>query len=200
MMQLERAFARAGGMLVAGTDPTGSGGVIPGYSNQRQIELLVEAGFTPLEAISIGTLNGAKYLGPRLTHRIDRAGQTGGPRAGDRQSGRAHRRCAQRGDRVPPGHRVRSGEARGVGDGKSGVVVTRKDVKRVIDAKRFGEVKARWWILAASLLLLAPAAAGAQELAQPRLTISAGYQFMSDPSWDTYLDARLGRRGHAEAQ
>ncbi len=50
-------------MLVAGTDPTGSGGVIPGYSNQRQIELLVEAGFTSLEAISICTLNGAKYLG-----------------------------------------------------------------------------------------------------------------------------------------
>jgi Amidohydrolase family len=62
-MALERAFARAGGMLVAGTDPTGSGGVIPGYSNQRQLELLVEAGFTPLEAITIGTLNGAKYLG-----------------------------------------------------------------------------------------------------------------------------------------
>ena len=36
---------------------------MPGYANQRQIELLVEAGFTPLEAISIGTLNGAKYLG-----------------------------------------------------------------------------------------------------------------------------------------
>ena len=63
MMQLEHAFAKAGGLLVAGTDPTGSGGVIPGYSNQRQIELLVEAGFTPLEAISIATLNGAKYLG-----------------------------------------------------------------------------------------------------------------------------------------
>jgi enamidase len=63
MMQLERAFTRAGGLLVAGTDPTGSGGVVPGYSNQRQIELLVEAGFTPLEAISIGSLNGAKYLG-----------------------------------------------------------------------------------------------------------------------------------------
>jgi enamidase len=62
-MALERAFARAGGMLVAGTDPTGSGGVIPGFSNQRQIELLVEEGFTPLEAISIATLNGAKYLG-----------------------------------------------------------------------------------------------------------------------------------------
>lgn len=62
-MKLERAFARAGGQLVAGTDPTGGGGVIPGYSNQRQLELLVEAGFTPLEAIRIGTLNGATYLG-----------------------------------------------------------------------------------------------------------------------------------------
>jgi enamidase len=61
-MALERAFVRAGGMLLAGTDPTGGGGVIPGYSNQRQVELLVEAGFTPLEAITISTLNGAKYL------------------------------------------------------------------------------------------------------------------------------------------
>jgi len=62
-MKLERNFARAGGLLVAGTDPTGSGGVVAGFSNQRQLELLVEAGFTPLEAIGIGTLNGAKYLG-----------------------------------------------------------------------------------------------------------------------------------------
>jgi imidazolonepropionase-like amidohydrolase len=62
-MALERAFARAGGLLIAGTDPTGAGGVIPGYSNQRQIELLVDAGFSPLEAISIATLNGARYLG-----------------------------------------------------------------------------------------------------------------------------------------
>jgi imidazolonepropionase-like amidohydrolase len=63
LLRLERAFVKAGGQLVAGTDPTGGGGVIPGYSNQRQIELLVEAGFTPLEAISISTLNGARYLG-----------------------------------------------------------------------------------------------------------------------------------------
>jgi enamidase len=62
-MALELAFAKAGGILLAGTDPTGGGGVIPGYSNQRQVELLVEAGFTPLEAITICTLNGAKYLG-----------------------------------------------------------------------------------------------------------------------------------------
>jgi enamidase len=62
-LALERAFARAGGVLVAGTDPTGSGGVVPGFSNHRQIELMVEAGFTPIEAIRIATLNGARYLG-----------------------------------------------------------------------------------------------------------------------------------------
>jgi enamidase len=66
-MLLERAFARAGGLLIAGTDPTGGGGVIPGFANQRQVELLVDAGFTPLEAISISTLNGAKYLGRDAT-------------------------------------------------------------------------------------------------------------------------------------
>ncbi|MHB1863977.1 MAG: amidohydrolase family protein [Gemmatimonadaceae bacterium] len=60
---MELAFARAGGLLIAGTDPTGGGGVIPGYSDQRQVELLVGSGFTPLEAIRICTLNGATYLG-----------------------------------------------------------------------------------------------------------------------------------------
>ena len=60
---LERAFARAGGMLIAGTDPTGPGGVIPGFANQRQIELMVESGFTALEAIRIATETGARYLG-----------------------------------------------------------------------------------------------------------------------------------------
>ena len=62
-MAFERAFAQAGGLLISGTDPTGYGGVVAGFSNQREVELLVEAGFTPLEAISIATLNGAKYLG-----------------------------------------------------------------------------------------------------------------------------------------
>lgn len=60
---MELAFARAGGLLLVGTDPTGGGGVVAGYSNQRALELLVESGFTPLEAIRIGTLNGATYLG-----------------------------------------------------------------------------------------------------------------------------------------
>jgi len=53
----------AGGLLIAGPDPTGRGDVIPGFGDQREIELLVEAGFTPVEAIKIATLNGASYLG-----------------------------------------------------------------------------------------------------------------------------------------
>ena len=60
---MEVQFVRAGGLLIAGTDPTGAGGVIPGYSDQHQVELLVGSGFTPLEAIKICTLNGATYLG-----------------------------------------------------------------------------------------------------------------------------------------
>ncbi len=62
-MALERAFAAAGGLLLAGPDPTGDGGVVPGFGDQREIELLVEAGFSPLEAIKIATWNGAQYLG-----------------------------------------------------------------------------------------------------------------------------------------
>jgi imidazolonepropionase-like amidohydrolase len=62
-LALERKFVAAGGLLLAGPDPTGNGGVIPGFGDQREIELLVEAGFTPEEAIRIATLNGATYLG-----------------------------------------------------------------------------------------------------------------------------------------
>jgi imidazolonepropionase-like amidohydrolase len=62
-MRFEKMFADAGGMLLVGTDPTGYGGVVAGLSSQRAVELLVEAGFTPLEAIRIATLNGATYLG-----------------------------------------------------------------------------------------------------------------------------------------
>jgi imidazolonepropionase-like amidohydrolase len=62
-LALERAFAAAGGLLIAGPDPTGAGDVLPGFGDQRGIELLVEAGFSPVEAIKIATLNGAVYLG-----------------------------------------------------------------------------------------------------------------------------------------
>jgi len=62
-MDFEVAFVKAGGLLLAGPDPTGNGGVLPGFGDQREIELLVEAGFTPVQAIQIATENGASYLG-----------------------------------------------------------------------------------------------------------------------------------------
>ena len=62
-LQLEAKFFRAGGLLVTGTDPTGYGGCIAGYGNWRAIELLVEAGLSPVEAIQVATSNGAKLLG-----------------------------------------------------------------------------------------------------------------------------------------
>jgi imidazolonepropionase-like amidohydrolase len=62
-MDFERAFVKAGGLLIAGLDPTGNGGIVAGFGDLREVELLVEAGFTPLEAIKIASFNGAKFLG-----------------------------------------------------------------------------------------------------------------------------------------
>jgi len=62
-MEFERDFVKAGGVLLSGEDPTGYGGVLAGFGDQRQVELLVEAGFSPLEAIHIATQNGAEFLG-----------------------------------------------------------------------------------------------------------------------------------------
>jgi len=56
-------FHSMGGKITVGTDPTGSGKTIAGYSNQRLIELLIETGFSIEEAVKIATLNGAEYLG-----------------------------------------------------------------------------------------------------------------------------------------
>ncbi len=68
-MQFEREFVQAGGLLMAGCDPTAYGAVLPGFGDERNLELLVEAGFTPEQAIQIATRNGAEYLG-----RADRIG------------------------------------------------------------------------------------------------------------------------------
>ena len=62
-MAFERAFVQAGGLLMAGCDPTGNGAVLAGYGDWRDVELLVDAGFTPLEALKIHSLNGATWLG-----------------------------------------------------------------------------------------------------------------------------------------
>ncbi len=76
--EFEYAFSKAGGLLLAGLDPTGMGGVIAGFGDQREVELLVEAGFTPLEAIHIATANGAQFLGE-----LDRAGTIAPGKAAD---------------------------------------------------------------------------------------------------------------------
>jgi imidazolonepropionase-like amidohydrolase len=62
-MAFERAFAQAGGRLAAGVDPTGFGGALPGFGDQRNYELLIEAGFTPAQTVQIMSANGAKILG-----------------------------------------------------------------------------------------------------------------------------------------
>jgi imidazolonepropionase-like amidohydrolase len=66
-MAFERAFVAAGGLLTEGADA--GPGVVPGFADQREIELLVSAGFTPIEAIQIATANGARAM-----HRFDRIG------------------------------------------------------------------------------------------------------------------------------
>ncbi len=62
-MTFERDFVAGGGLLAVGVDPTGIGGALPGYGDQRNYELLIEAGFTPQQVIQFMTGNGAKILG-----------------------------------------------------------------------------------------------------------------------------------------
>ncbi len=66
-MAFDRAFVAAGGMLAAGVDPTGIGGALAGYGDQRNYELFIEAGFSPAQAVQIMTANGAKILGVAQT-------------------------------------------------------------------------------------------------------------------------------------
>ncbi len=62
LMEFEKRFVDMGGLLAAGVDPTGNGGAVPGFGDQRNFELLIEAGFAPVEAIQIMTYNGARVL------------------------------------------------------------------------------------------------------------------------------------------
>ena len=63
VLAFEKAFVDAGGLLAAGVDPTGNGGAIAGFGDQRNFELLIEAGFTPVQALQIMSANGAEVLG-----------------------------------------------------------------------------------------------------------------------------------------
>lgn len=77
-MDFERMFVKAGGTLLAGEDPTGGGGILAGFGDQREVELLVEAGFTPIEALRIASYNGAQFLG-----QADRLGTIAAGKAAD---------------------------------------------------------------------------------------------------------------------
>ncbi|MFN8580926.1 MAG: amidohydrolase family protein [Gemmatimonadaceae bacterium] len=68
MMQFEYDFVQAGGTLGAGVDPWGTG-MLPGFGDLRNFEMLTEAGFTPAQAVQIMSLNGARIL-----HVDDQAG------------------------------------------------------------------------------------------------------------------------------
>jgi imidazolonepropionase-like amidohydrolase len=66
-LAFEAAFFRAGGVLTQGPDPTGYGSTFPGIGDQRDIELLAQAGLTPVQAIQVATLNGARAMGRDAT-------------------------------------------------------------------------------------------------------------------------------------
>lgn len=57
-LEMIRALHKAGVRIVAGTDQA-----VPGHSLHREIELYVQAGFTPLEAIQAATLVPAQVMG-----------------------------------------------------------------------------------------------------------------------------------------
>ena len=62
-LHFDKMFYDAGGLLAAGVDPTGNGGALAGYGDQRNYELFIESGFTPAQAVQVMSANGAKVLG-----------------------------------------------------------------------------------------------------------------------------------------
>ena len=121
----EKRFAEAGGLLAAGVDPTGMGGALPGFGDQRNYELLLEAGFTPEEVIEVMTLNGARVLAEdgrygsvepgKLADLVVVAGRPGPPPGRD----------PQRDPRLQGRRRLRLGRPHRVGEGPRRAAVER---------------------------------------------------------------------------
>lgn len=63
LVSYAKYFYDKGGLLLIGTDPTGGGGVVPGFANHHELEILVEGGFKFEDALKASTLNGAIYEG-----------------------------------------------------------------------------------------------------------------------------------------
>jgi len=64
-IEIVGAMLRAGVPFMAGTDTAAGVDVLPGFSLHQELELFVQAGFTPLEALQSATLNPAQFLGLR---------------------------------------------------------------------------------------------------------------------------------------
>ena len=62
-IEVVRDMHRAGIPFLAGTDTAAGVYVFPGFSLHEEMQLLVRAGFTPLEALQCATRNPAEYLG-----------------------------------------------------------------------------------------------------------------------------------------
>lgn len=62
-LAFDKAFYAAGGVMASGVDPTGNGGALPGFGDQRGYELLRESGLTAEQAVQVVSYNGARVLG-----------------------------------------------------------------------------------------------------------------------------------------
>jgi imidazolonepropionase-like amidohydrolase len=94
-LAFEKRFHDMGGVLAAGVDPTGIGGALPGFGDQRNYELLLESGLSPLEVIRVMTLNGAIVLGEDHAY-------------GSIEAGKLADLVVLRGDPVANPHEIRS--------------------------------------------------------------------------------------------
>ena len=86
-MQFERSFVKGGGLLLAGCDPTGYGGILPGFGDARGMELLVEAGFTPGGSDSYRDRKWRELSRTAGAHRQCCGGTRRRPRRAGRESG-----------------------------------------------------------------------------------------------------------------
>ena len=137
----EKRFVEAGGLLAAGVDPTGMGGALPGFGDQRNYELLLEAGFLPEEVVRIMTQNGARVLREddrygsvepgKLADLVVIAGDPGPPPGGD----------PQRDPRLQGRRRLQLGRPHRIGEGPRRAAVIPRDRQRRAAASRPASVK-----------------------------------------------------------
>jgi hypothetical protein len=92
MEALVRAYHRGGVLLTAGSDEPNSW-IVPGPSLHTELELLVEAGLSPLEVLTIATRNGAESLGILNEVGTVSVGKRADDRAGRRSTGTSEPRA-----------------------------------------------------------------------------------------------------------